>query len=78
MGAVKKIVLTVDFSSGHTGSKTFTLKEGQGIIIGRLTNTAELVPPNALKFASKVISRKHAQIFVIEDKVFTYSQPDLY
>jgi pSer/pThr/pTyr-binding forkhead associated (FHA) protein len=70
MGAVNKIVLTANFTSGHTGSRAFTLKEGLGIIIGRLTNATEIVPPNALKFSSKVISRKHAQIFVIEDKVF--------
>lgn len=38
-------------------------------MIGRITNSSDPVPPSALKFESKVISRKHAQLFVNKNKL---------
>ena len=53
----------------HLVAKNMTLVEGQGIVVGRLVDPAERLDPNTLKFESKVISRKHAQIYFIDDQV---------
>lgn len=59
----------VDCSKGAQGVRILTLDEGQNIVIGRMTSPQDVSTATALKFDSKVISRKHAILSIIDKKL---------